>query len=104
MGESVTSHENSANFFQMLTFCKMKENSQDRQEISSWEQLDLNRACQEVKCRVNLIWAVVAQLDLLAANSMEVLEVKILQDLDIIKKINIMHHTTHIQKLKAIQV
>ena len=86
----------------MLNSYRMKENSQDRQGISSWEQLALNRACRIRKFRCNLM--VAAQLVHQAVSSMVASAVKILQDLATIKRTNSMLHTIHTLKHRATRV
>ena len=86
----------------MLNSYKMKENLHDRQEISSWGQLVLNRACKVLKFPCNLL--VVAQLVLQAVSNMVALVVKILQDLATIKRTSSMLHTILTLKHRATQV
>ena len=81
---------------------RMKENSRDRQEINSWEQLVLNRACKIRKCRCNPM--VAAPLALQAVSSMVASAVKILRDLVTIKRTSLMLHMTPTLKLRATQV
>ena len=86
----------------MLNSYRMKENSRDRQETSSWEQLVLNRACKIRKFQCNLM--VAAQLVLQAVSSMVDSAVKILQDLATTKRTSSMLHTILILKHRVTQV